>query len=212
MSGRLLAIACGLLFAAALHAQGDAPVQRPQVQAGDIWTYRRIDHVEGRNTVVSLEVTFANERVIHLVQISANGDKETDVTMTSAWNMVSSSSSGVYDPHSGLMRFPMRPGDTWQFRYTLKFPRRDYEVKNDRTVSVHGWEDVQVPAGKFRALRIVSEGPAQRSDKGGGAVVRETVWYVPQVKRFVRWIFENASRRGPLQHWEYELLEYQLKQ
>ena len=37
-------------------------------------------------------------------------------------------------------------------------------MRHDRRVKVVGWEEVGVPAGKFRALRIESEGRFQRVD------------------------------------------------
>ena len=78
-------------------------------------------------------------------------------------------------------------------------------------MTVVGWEDVQVPAGRFHALKVVSEGSVQRSDRPRPGDVSETVWYVPEVRRFVKWIFESRNRMGPVQSWEFELTAYLLQ-
>jgi len=49
---------------------------------------------------------------------------------------------------------------------------------------VIGWEDVLVPAGKFRAIRIDSRG-FWRSGCGTDKLAYK-FWYSPQVKSFVR--------------------------
>jgi hypothetical protein len=194
---------------AAAHAQGD--VQRPQVKAGDAWVYRRTDRIAKHEAILKLQVTFANEKAIHVVQINQAGDKEIDSTSTAEWNMVSSARDGVFTPNSGLLHFPLRPGERWNSSYTVKFPRQDYDARHERRVSVIGWEEVQVPAGTFRALKVVSEGSVQRSDRPRAGKVTEVVWYVPEVRRFVKWTYETRNRMGPVQSWEFELTAYLLQ-
>lgn len=189
----------------------DAPIPRPEVKAGDRWSYRRVDHETGK--VLGRgeqEVTFANDRVIQLVQKNPNG-QEIDVTATAEWNLVSNANSGVFYPHNGVLRFPLRPGDSWHSDYEVKFPRRGaFDVKHDRVVKVVGWEDVQVPAGRFRALKVVSEGSFQRLDRSLAGTASDTVWYVPEVKRYVKWTFESRGYRGRIEWWTLELVQYQV--
>jgi hypothetical protein len=195
---------------AAAHAQDAVP--RPQVKPGDSWTYRRTDHLEKREAILKVEVTFANDKAIHVVQTDAAGDKETDATATSEWNMVASPRDGFFTPHTGLFRFPLRPGASWKSSYTVRFPRQDLEARHERTVTVAGWEDVRVPAGRFHALKVVSAGTVQRSDRPRPGTVTETVWYVPEVRRFVKWTFESGNARvGVVQSWEFELMGYRLQ-
>lgn len=157
-------------------------------------------------------VTFANERVIQAVATRGREAKETDVTYTGEWNFVSSPNDRVFIPDEGLFKFPMRPGDTHEARYDMKDPTQGpYEVHHERHVKVIGWEEVTVPAGKFRALRIESEGPFQRVDKAIAGTAKETAWYVPQVKRYVKWTFENSTFKGRNQWWGLELLEYKVQ-
>jgi hypothetical protein len=93
----------------------------------------------------------------------------------------------------------------------VKFPLRGaWEVRHKRHVKVVGWEEVTVPAGTFRALRIEAEGPFERVDMPIVGTAKEVMWYVPQVKRYVKWTFENWNVRGRNQWWGWELLDYEL--
>lgn len=201
------AMAAFFIAATAAQAQ-DAP--RPLVQAGDTWTYRRTDHLEKQQVILKFEVTFANDKVIHLVQTNPLTGKEGDLSATAEWNTLSSGRDGIFTPHTGLLRFPLKPGDSWKSTYTVKFPRQDYEAVQERTVTVAGWEDVRVPAGRFRALKVVSDGTVQRSDRPRPGDVTETVWYSPEVKRYVKWTYQSSNRNGTVQSWEFELVSFKL--
>jgi len=59
------------------------------------------------------------------------------------------------------------------------------------TVTEHGWEQVTVPAGTFRALRVTvsgrrSNGFHTRASATGRFEM--TIWYAPEVKRFVKMV------------------------
>ena len=202
----------GCAALAVFAAENDA-VPRPEVKPGDSWTYQRMDYFtnqpDGR---VSDTVTFANERVIQLVATRGRDDKEIDTTYTAEWNFVSTANGAIFNPDQGLFRFPLHPGDLHEAHYNVKFPQQGaYEVRHDRRVKVVGWEEVNVPAGTFRALRIESEGGFQRQDTFVGGKAKEVAWYAPEVKRYVKWTFENWSFRGRNQWWGLELLEYKVQ-
>lgn len=206
------AAAAFFVFVAGAHAQGEPPVQRPQLHVGDAWTYRYTLYVPtNRTTIVDSQVTYADDRAIHLVASDIAGAKDTDVTYTSEWNMVASRRSGIYEPNSGMLKFPMRPGDSWPSRYKITFPREEYSTEQDRVARVEGWEDVQVPAGKFHALKVVADGTARRSDRPMSGYVHEVMWYAPEVKRYVKWTYEAGSPRAVNRSFEYELVDYKLQ-
>jgi hypothetical protein len=203
--------AAAAFFIAATPAQPQSDVPRPQVKAGDTWVYRRTDRLQDHQAILKLQVTFANDKVIHVVQTNQAGDKENDATATAEWNTVASARDGAFTPDTGLLHFPLRPGNRWSSSYTVKFPRQDYDARHERTVTVVGWEGVRVPAGTFRALKVVSEGTVQRSDRPRPGEVTEIVWYVPEVRRFVKWTYQTRNRMGLAQSWEFELTAYLLQ-
>jgi hypothetical protein len=71
----------------------------------------------------------------------------------------------------------------------------------EETIKVVAWEDVEVPAGKFRALKIECEGTYQRLDTRAGGWLRREIWYVPEVKRWVKWTY-GEGRGAPTSHYQ----------
>jgi hypothetical protein len=82
------------------------------------------------------------------------------------------------------------------------------------TTRVVGWESVTVPAGTFRALRLEVEGSRGKDPDAywwpkQAARFQHTVWYVPEVKRYVKshhlaWSMTSAQFADEA----VELLEY----
>jgi len=202
----LAALFC-FLTACATPPGSDELLARPEVKAGDHWSYRAINHL-GSAPGESYEVraTFADGKVIVGVAVWEGGTPDGDVTWTSDWNAVVSVTEGmgmfdrigVFDPHYGLFKFPLRVGASWSSVYEVQLPRRnDLRVRHERTVRVMGYEDVSVPAGRFRALKLVAEGTYRRLDfTRASGTTRTAVWYVPAVKRWVKLTHEEFSGTG----------------
>lgn len=167
------------------------------MRAGDRWTYRSINALlNAPGDPYEVVVTFAKSDVIQGVVTWRGESPEVDATWTGDWNAVVSATEGMgvfdrvgaFDPHFGLFRFPLKIGSSWKSGYELRLPRRsDLRVQHERRVRVVGYEDVVVPAGRFRALKIVAEGTYQHlgfSRRSGST--RTVAWYVPEVKRWVK--------------------------
>jgi hypothetical protein len=194
----------------------DAPLPRPQIKAGDSWSYRYVDYWTNKQILSFREsVSFANDRVIQMVDRPYGKKKEIDTTYTAEWNVVSSPNAGFFNPDHGFLKFPLRVGDTHDARYVVKFPLRSahgiWQVRHERHVKVVGWEDVTVPAGTFHALRIEGEGSFERLDTTLSGTAKEIMWYAPEVRRYVKWTFENSTPHGRNQWWGWELLDYELQ-
>jgi len=59
------------------------------------------------------------------------------------------------------------------------------------TVTPHGWEQVTVPAGTFRALRVTVAGRRSTNFHTRASATGKfemTIWYAPEVKRFVKMV------------------------
>jgi hypothetical protein len=211
---RILALFAGLAGApVALQAQTDAPVPRPEVKEGDTWVYRRTElesgKVVGRSTS---RVAFANDKVIQVVITRGKGEVEIDETYTADWNAIALAGGGNITPHAGTFRFPLVVGASWPANFENTIPRLGaFQVKHERTVKVVGWEDVEVPAGKFRALKIEVNGTFQRIDRALSGTATTVIWYVPQVKRWVKWTYEDRGFRGRFNWWGLELVEYKVQ-
>jgi hypothetical protein len=185
---------CALVSAAAC-AQFDGIVQKPDVRVDDRWLYRRMDHrFEPPVLLYELRVSFADAHAIHTVLSRQGRPRESDATWTPEWNSVVSVDDGVVEIKSGLLQFPLSVGREYQSRWEMRRPRvGKFHARHERKVKVAGWEEIEVPAGKFLALKVTAEGSWRRLDRPSTGWARNTVWYVPQVKRWVKNLYEDAQ-------------------
>lgn len=100
----------------------------------------------------------------------------------------------TYDPPYGFLNNPLKEGDTW-----------DWAGKGMMGVAVtdHGEvgavEDIEVPAGKFKAVKVVDK------VKQGGADVTKTYWYA-------NWVgLVKSTVDAPSMHTGSELVDYSFK-
>jgi hypothetical protein len=195
---RLAATVVLLLFHPAVGAvQTDAPVAEPEVRKGDRWTYRRMDSGSDKpGETYQMRVTFAERNAIHVVITEIDGS-ESDATFTSEWNDVASPSGRINQRGRGELQFPLRTDATYRLEWQVENPRINMlSGYHQRTVKVMGWEEVVVPAGKFRALKVVSEGTHRPFGSNYTGPVSDVFWYVPQVKRWVKHVHEGSRPRG----------------
>jgi hypothetical protein len=204
-----------LLVPLACAAQREAPVPAPEVKVGDTWTYQRMDYdANQRRNRYEMRVVFAERGVIQVVSTQRNKEGEVDTTYTSEWNAVTIPGR-VFNPHTGWFKFPLQVGATYNAAFDVTLLKKNIaESRNERQVKVVGWEDVVVPAGRFRALKVVSEGHFQRLDntfmKGTS---RNVIWYVPEIRRWAKITLENrpTGTQGHGEHTGEELVGYKLQ-
>lgn len=210
---RSTAAAGALLFGllADCTAQTGAAVGKPEVKPGDRWTYRRMDYstnppAGAQIGMREVRVTLANEKVIHVVVRAAA--REFDEIFTSDWNAVSVSGEQYYPDH-GLLKFPLLPGASYKVAFENQFGRaRDRRARHVRTAKVVGWEEITVPAGKFRALKVELQGSFQRLDTSVAGTARNVIWYAPKVKRWVKFVYQDATSAGPYNNFGEELVSF----
>jgi hypothetical protein len=163
-----------------------------------------------------LTVTFVRDDVIHAsvyvekadpmgsfrsISKPKRGELDSDATFASGWTAVSAPDGSIRENKGEFLRFPLAPGVSYPWAYDIRRPRSGaFHVKHERTVVVTRWEDVVVPAGKFRALRIEFNGSFQRQDQLAAGRTRAVYWYVPQVKRWVKYTYETWVP----QPWDHE--------
>jgi hypothetical protein len=172
----------------------DAP--RPQVKVDDRWVYRHIDRrFKPPSYVYELRVTYVDARAIHAVVERQGGKREADdATWTADWNGVVGVDEGVVEVEKGLLQFPLTPGREYPAAWIMRRPRSGtFEVRHERNVKIIGWEDIEVPAGRFRALKVQAEGMYRRLDKPFSGAAVNTYWYSPRVKRWVKSVYKDAE-------------------
>jgi hypothetical protein len=96
------------------------------------------------------------------------------------------------DPPTPWFNWPLEPGRRWDHQGVYE-DRGGKRATND-TFMVMGLETLEVPAGRYQAVKIVREAPSGDSDQ---------YWYVPEVRSYARWILKRSDKRV-----EEELVEY----
>jgi hypothetical protein len=117
--------------------------------------------------------------------------------------------------HGGLKRilnFPLNLKKEWQDNYSGYFDNNKAYGPSDYTeyYQVLGWQDVNVQAGKFKAIKIERIVKPSQAGFSTFANVRAIYWYVPGVKYFVKCRF-NLSLAHFFSSYEWELVSFKLK-
>jgi hypothetical protein len=159
------------------HAADPASVPAPQVSAGDVWTYAGV-RSDGKTATFKYELTRVTPGEIVMDRGAV------DETYSAPWTMVRSKSGRrtlTISPGMVMVPFPLKVGDKHQQRVELVDDKTGGKRVDEIVSTVRGWEDVVVPAGKFRALRIEREeriGVGSHDPRRNAAVY----WYVPELR------------------------------
>ncbi len=224
MRSKFMALAgCLTLTGAPALAGGQAePVAAPKLSVNDSWTYQDTvqNRVAGwRQTRTESTVTRAGTSAIGLSnKVVGSTMPPRDLLASADW-----SRSRNVDGHDTVVNrpfaFPLSIGKSWTVEYTETNPNRGHSSEHFRNVyKVVGWEDVTVPAGRFHAIKVESDGDwsaviapgmgaatGTRVDAQGSTTVVQTArttsqtvsghtykafWYAPEVKRSVKTLEE----------------------
>lgn len=136
--------------------------------------------VEGMDYQIPSENAFGPSRAIFVNRVlDARGDL---VRLERA-----DGSSVAFEPPMRMLPFPLRPGE--RFRQTLVARESDGSLPRRVIVTgyVGGWETVKVPAGDFRALRVVRDSFLGDQRFYRTETTRKEVdWYAPSIGAVVR--------------------------
>jgi hypothetical protein len=168
------------------------PVVAPAWQVGDRWVYEWSSGKEtGTNTAEVIGTRDIGNAKYYVVRV---GDAEHYYTEALHW------ASLVRDgrvearmvPPQPWFEWPLVPGARWSGQ--SRFEQRDGAATYVDRFSVIGSETVEVPAGRYEAVKLTRE-----TDRRDG----DEYWYAPRVRWYVRWV----GRRGDVQY-EERLREY----
>lgn len=173
----------------------------PVFAAGDQWTYRYdnlITQTHSQNNIAVKEVRGAQV----IWEDGGEGDLVGNITRSKragGWH--------TFTPSSHMYVFPLHPGSS----FTLKSvqatdDKRTYDL--DIGMAIGGEEDIQTPAGKFRAVKIDRTVKwVQREKPSNAGVNKWTYWYSAEAKRWVVAEQSNVTTAGKqlnLDRWELE--------
>jgi hypothetical protein len=197
----LLPLLC-LIGSIALAAAPDETISRPQVRVGDAWMYRQTSLITQKAGKFSYRVT---EVTADRIKLASEGYTE---SYTPDWNLLESSAGIKVSPHEGYFDFPLEPGKIYPFKSerTVAKSRNTWEG----TVTVQGWETIEVPAGIYRALRVDVSGSFGNGPVSRRAELQQSYWWSAEVRRWVRydlWMSKPASKTTDF-HTRTELIRF----
>lgn len=180
-------------------------------KVGDAWTYKATDR--DYNTIRERQFTQIVQAVTDR-EIHVKSGLKAFVRYDHQWNTLyflgGDGMARTFEPFRPTFAFPLEPGKSWQGKFTMRRPDRTFE--NDMSVTVVGWEDVTVPAGTFRALKLSGISWYRRVDNNFTGRVVTNLWYVPEVRRFVRSEDVDIGRNNVVYRDEtWELMTYKVQ-
>lgn len=169
-----------------------APVEAPKWQIGDRWVYDWTFGTEsGTKTVEVVDLRDLNGVSYFVVRL---GDSEHYYTQALHW------AAAVRDGKVEARMVPPQPWFMWplvagtRWTHQGRFEQREGAAMFDDRFVVIGPEPVEVPAGRYEAIKLM-----RQTDRRDG----DEYWYAPDVRWYARWI----GRRGDSQ-FEERLREY----
>ncbi len=206
---RVRAALRGLLLAALLLpgvARSDDAAPAPAFLPGMTWSYDQRDEISGRQLgAVRVEVVTAATNRITVSRAPADGSAAKELWDGAGnWDRIGPQGCGWlarlgggdvdFEPALTLYRFPLDAGKSWVDSVNATDPATGRKTPVKIFAKALKWEDITVPAGKFRALKVrrliaPEDGDATRSP----TTVTLIDWYAPQVSGSVRRICD----------WEY---------
>lgn len=195
MSSQVLAAIAAALACTTASAQLALPVDRPELKPGDSWTYRVLDNwtkKETRRYTMEFAVE-ENERWIFRSQRHTDG--QTSTLMFNKDLQPCRTLNGANGPVcGGTMKFPMTEDGKHSFK---ELPWSNGKGHYSADCEVKGIETVEVPAGKFEAVKVACKGFWTRLfDGSNNGRFDQTVWYAPSIRQQVRSEYNDLYANG----------------
>ena len=164
----------------------------PAITVGDSYVYESKDpekpdsSLSTRRTVTSTK----GKVILSSINLDNKSAKARNLHFDREWNLIgtrNADNSGLdYSPPLKYFDFPLFPGKTWRQVTTETNIKTGASRSHTISGTVGQWEDVSVPAGTFRAIKI--ELQTELFDPGTGERIAgsDTSWYAPEVRRSVK--------------------------
>ena len=185
-------------------------------KAGDKWAYRwrepkRVDGAKEH----SLDVTVKSVSTSDVVdQYSVDGATPPTESKHERGSHFIAQGASLFTPYPPLL-VNVRPGSSVGRVRFVDPVCVGGRVTCDAKGRAYASETVTVPAGTFKANKVVVEQSWQAAFAGAGAARGGrtiTVWYAPEVKRAVKYVSRATYGGAPMEtDFEVELLSYELK-
>ncbi|MBC7720014.1 MAG: hypothetical protein H7Z77_09525 [Chitinophagaceae bacterium] len=180
--------------------------ERPDWVVGDKWAYKTLQRNDGNKVgAYQHEIEKITDSKL-MVRNSTKDDqgatlKGALLTYSVDMNFMTRSGKGLTNtPDSQLLNWPLESDKKYPAAFSWINTINAQQGSNDYKVQISGPEDVTVEAGTFKAYKVTAKGFWNRRDQefSGSGSSSETIWYVPEVKRWVKWESQNRDSRNNL--------------
>lgn len=159
-------------------------------------------------SVLDGEITVASRNV------KSTSDRSRIVRFTREWNLVGSRNSdgtGVaFAPPLKYFDFPLYPGKTWKQTSVERNIKTGAIREFTLSATVGNWEDVSVPAGVFRAIKITTQTELVDREKGQESTGTDVSWYAPDARRSVKSVVTSRDMQGHIEEQLIQVVRYNL--
>lgn len=174
----------------------------PILHLGSKFIYKHTNLLDGQSSQVTMEVTEEKEfdhKKAYWIDTTGKGMSYFNIyDMNLNWVGLFGDGKELEsaEPCLQVFKWPLRVGGKWNSKYTFRdfsdHSRNVYVHTSKVDVNIRTYEEVKVPAGSFKALRI----------QAGG----ETFWYAPSIG----WIVKEQGGSQRDNRWILELVEYDI--
>lgn len=176
---------------------GQNKIEAPVWNVGDKWD------LPGDVTILVVNADENNYAVKYL----ASGGETTLIYEKGSLNRVYSMDRTRRLKYEGrnrrLFNFPLELGKSWEDKYTVKPAALGAkEITYLESFTVLGWEEIEIRAGKFRALKILYKQETLGQSEGRPKEGKVWYWYAPNVKYMVKCQYEKGDYWDELYDWE----------
>ena len=179
-------------------------VEAPVWNTGDKW------NLTGDVTITVVNVDESGYGVKYLT----SGGESTLICDKSSLNRLYSMEKNKRTKYEGrnkrLFNFPLDIGKSWNDKFTVKpTALAAREITYLETFTVLGWEEVEVPAGKFKALKLEYKQETVGQTAGRPKEGKVWYWYSPDAKYMVKCQYEKSDYWDAVYDWE--LISFKLQ-
>jgi hypothetical protein len=164
-------------------------IQRPEWKVGYSWSYEEKKSGRTPTSVNVEEIVGIDSTAKSPVFLVKDGNEEI-LRSVETLGVLETRKNGITttrrDKPSEVVAWPLQSAKEWRNIYTLENLEKNQTYKVDRLMVISGVEEVKVPAGIFKAIKI------DAYDYQTGRLQVE-YWYAPQVRWFARIINYGAA-------------------
>jgi hypothetical protein len=201
-----------VLLLAILATAGSAAVafavERPELNVGDNWSYKRVDLNSNQVSGSFLQEITEKAGDGYELRVEGQGIFVQASALTRNLGRVVEIAGKKSD--SNWLDFPLTPGKSWKAKDDWKnqFGSIGYD---EIAYTVEGEEEVKVEAGTFKAVKISGSGWWNNSSNNASGSVVVNLWYAPEAKAIVRYQRNNYFKNGTRSNDVIDLVRYSIK-